>query len=382
MAIDVDLDVDVVVVGAGLMGSASAWQLALRGRAVLLLEQFDPGHRLGSSHGSARIVRRAYSDALYTKLSGRAFELWREAELASSAHLLRMLGALDFGGRRSVLDIDRWLTEFRVEHELLSADAAAERWPELRFRGDVLFHPQAGTVDSALAVETFTALAVALGAEVRYRSPVQSLVASDVGVRLNLVDGSAITAKTVVIAAGAWTGPLLGALVALPPLTVSQQQVFHFARLDPASAPWPSVIHEDAKRIYHLAGGRDGGPSDDRKVGEHGAGSPTTASERSGIVDPVVREGIVAYVKEWLPSLDPTPRGETTCLYTETPSEDFIIDRSGPIVVCSPCSGHGAKFAPLVGELVADVVTGDGASVPPRFRLPWHAVARTGKVSL
>jgi sarcosine oxidase len=90
---------------------------------------------------------------------------------------------------------------------------------------------------------------------------------------------------------------------------------------------------------------------------------------------------VIEYVKRWLPGLDPTPRSEATCLYTETPSEDFIIDRVGDIVVCSPCSGHGAKFAPLTGELVAGLVLGDG-TVPDRFRLAGHRSGRRAAVSL
>ena len=132
-----------------------------------------------------------------------------------------------------------------------------------------------------------------------------------------------------------------------------------------------------------LGGGRDGGPGDDRKVAEHDGGVPTTAAAPHA-VDPSSRQRVVDYVQRWLPGLDPAPRNEATCLYTETPSEDFVLDRVGDLVVCSPCSGHGAKFAPLIGELVADLVTGAGAAggVPDRFRLAWHARAHAASVSL
>ncbi len=95
-----------------------------------------------------------------------------------------------------------------------------------------------------------------------------------------------------------------------------------------------------------------------------------------------MRAEITDYVRRWLPGLVPEPRGETTCLYTATPTEDFLLDRAGDIVVCSPCSGHGAKFAPLIGQYVADLVLGDGASVPSRFRLAAHRATRPGAVSL
>jgi sarcosine oxidase len=100
-------------------------------------------------------------------------------------------------------------------------------------------------------------------------------------------------------------------------------------------------------------------------------------------VDAASRERVIEYVRRWLPGLDPAPRSEVTCLYTETPTEDFLIDRVGDVVVCSPCSGHGAKFAPLTGELVAGLVIGaDEEPVPDRFRLAAHLTGRAGSVSL
>lgn len=370
---------DVVVVGGGLMGAASAWALTRRGRSVLLVEQFESGHARGSSHGSSRIVRRAYGDALYTRLTGRAFELWRELESSSGRTLLRMLGGVDFGPGRSVDSVAEHLEAAGVLHEVLPAAEAETRWPGMRFAGGVVFHEQAGTLDSRAAVEAF--LSCAAGAEVRFSAGVRSIAPSGDGASVQFADGSAVRASCVVVAAGAWVQPLVGGLVALPRLTVEQQQVFHFPRRDASAPPWPSVIHQDVHETYHLAGGRDGGTGDDRKVGEHDSGTPTTANDRPGVVDPRSRVRVVDYVRRWLPGLEPTPRAEATCLYTVTPSQDFILDRVGPIVVCSPCSGHGAKFAPLVGEFVADLVAGS-VDVPSRFRLAAHASAATGSAAL
>jgi sarcosine oxidase len=131
-----------------------------------------------------------------------------------------------------------------------------------------------------------------------------------------------------------------------------------------------------------LAGGRDGGPGDDRKVGLHDWGPQTTAAGRDGRVEPRGRDAAVEYVERWLPGLDPTPRGEATCLYTSTPTEDFVLDRVGPVVICSACSGHGAKFAPLIGTLCTDLAFDADAQVPARFRFAGHAAGRTGAVSL
>jgi glycine/D-amino acid oxidase-like deaminating enzyme len=204
-----------------------------------------------------------------------------------------------------------------------------------------------------------------------------------VGSRIT-VDGDAVVvdtsrgtvrARTAVLAVGAWL-PDVGALVdgvplELPPLRVSQQQVFHFARRD-GVPEWPTSLHKGALSTYSLPGGRDGGPGGARKVAEHDApGYQTTARTRSGAVDPAARTRIVRYVEEWMPGLVPEPFAEATCLYTSTENEDFLLDRIGPVVLCSPCSGHGAKFAPLIGELTADLVTGTGTPVP-RFALAAH----------
>ena len=374
--------VDVAVVGGGLMGAAAAWAAARRGLSVALHEQFEPGHIQGSSHGSARIVRRGYGDALYTRLTGEAFELWREVEIAADVRLLRMVGGLDHGPNRTAR-VARLLAEAGIPHEIVAAADAEARWPGMRFTGPVVYHGQAGTMDADRAVAALLDLARRAGANIQHGSRVATVErVSDEYAAVRLADGRELEARCAVVAAGAWVEPVLGGLLSLPQLTVTQQQVFHFPRRDEAAAPWPSVIHQDAMEVYHLAGGRDGGSGDARKVAEHLNGAVTTADARDGVVDAGGRDRIVRYVSEWLPGLVPIPQGEATCLYTTSPSEDFLVDRVGQIVVCSPCSGHGAKFAPLIGEMVAGLVTGD-RPVPDRFRLGAHTSApAVTKVSL
>ena len=364
---------DVVVVGAGLMGSATAWAATRRGLSVVLLEQFEIGNTRGSSHGSARIVRRAYPDPVYARLTGRAFELWRELELDSGVSLLRLVGGLDHGSRRDVRQIDETLTDLGIPHELLDAAEAGRRWPGMVFATDVVHHPQAGTVDAAGAVLAAVDRAAAGGASVHPGTQVTGIHVQADGSAVVATDAGDVRAGTVVVAAGAWAERLLGdAGVGVPALEVTQQQIFHFPRRD-GVPEWPVAVHDDELGTYSLPGGRDGGPDGARKVAEHmsqAPGSrPTSATGRSGVVDPVARRRIVEYVTRWLPGLVPEPFAESTCLYTTTANEDFVLDRVGPVVVCSPCSGHGAKFTPLIGELVTDLVVG-GA----RFRLAAHGV--------
>jgi sarcosine oxidase len=373
---------DLVIVGAGLAGAAAARAAAKRGRNVIVLDAFGPAHRNGSSHGSARIFRRAYPDPLYVRLTGQAGERWRELEDEAGESLLTVTGGLDFGEARNPGQLHAVLAGEGVPAELMRAGAAAERWPQFDFGGvgEVMFHPEAGVLDPDRAIAAMLRLAAADGADVRLETPVTRLAAVPGGAVADTA-GGAFAAPAIVVAAGAWIAPLLGGLVELPPLTVTQQQVFHFAPAPgrPASpAPWPVFI-DDASGgyVYGLPGGRDGGAPGAIKVAEHNPGAITTADGRDFLADPAARDRVRAYVGRRLPALDPAPVNETTCLYTWTANEDFILDRpgDGPFVVASPCSGHGAKFAPLTGEIIAALAAGE-ATADPRFTLAAHLAAR------
>src|SRR5215471_14374432 len=136
---------DVVIIGAGLAGSAAARALASRGRSVVLVEAFEPGHRRGGSHGSARIFRRAYPDPLYVRLTGDAQALWRELADEAGEELVTVTGAVDYGPSRVQEKIYEILTAQGVPAELMPPGAAAERWPGMSFGPEpVMFHPDGG----------------------------------------------------------------------------------------------------------------------------------------------------------------------------------------------------------------------------------------------
>jgi sarcosine oxidase len=363
-----DLQVDVAVVGAGLTGSATAWELARRGVSVALLEQFEPGHAHGSSHGTERIVRRAYADPFYVRLTGRAFEAWAQAEQDTGAALLRTTGGLDTGAARDPAGLAKLLADEGVPCELLTDTDAEARWPGMRFDGPVLYHPQAAVLDADAAVAAWTRRTAERGGQVLSRTRALSVTRAGAGALVH-TDGPVVAASAVVVAAGPWLPELAGefGIPGLPPLAVTQQQVFHFRHRDPA-ASWPTVVHKAELLVYGLPSGADGGPAPAFKVAEHDHGTPTTATSRDRVVDPASRERIVRFVAERMPGLYPEPVAEATCLYTTTPDEDFVLDRVGPVVVASPCSGHGAKFAPLVGAMVADLALGR-STADPRFAL-------------
>jgi monomeric sarcosine oxidase len=385
---------DLIIVGAGLAGSAAAWAASARGLDVVVLEAFGPGHRNGSSHGSARIFRRAYPDPLYVRLTGAAGELWRQLEDQAGEKLLTLTGGLDFGVTRNPARLHEVLTSCGVPAELLEPEAAAERWPYFDFAGtdpggtdpggtaQVMFHADSGVLDPHNAMAAMLRLAAANGADIRFGTPVTRLEPAPSGDGAAAhTDSGTFTAPVIAVAAGAWIAPLLDGVVDLPPLTVTEQQVFHFAPMPgqgntgPADS-WPIFVHKDGTDdCYGLPGGRDGEVPGAMKIGEHAGFRTTTAADRDFVADPAARARITDFIGRRIPGLNAAPVNEVTCLYTWTANEDFVLDRSGPFVVASPCSGHGAKFAPLLGEIIADLAAGKPAP-DPRFTLAAHGVTR------
>lgn len=348
------------MVGGGIMGAASGWALVRRGRSVVMLEQFEPGHTRGSSHGGSRIFRLAYPEGFWIELARAAQDRWRELEAASGAELLVPTGSVDHGDPAGVGAVESALRAAGVPFEILAPAEAGRRWPGMRFDGAVLYQPDGGRLASGLALRTLTEQFEQLGGVARWNTPARALEPDDERIRV-VTDDESYDAAVAVVAAGAWAAPLLAPHVEVPRLVVTQESAFHFAPREPL--PWPSFIHHGASARYGLETSGEG-----VKVAEHHTGRTVTADTRDFEVDAGARERVATFVETWMPGLEPTPVSEVTCLYTNTATEDFVLDRVGPIVVVSPCSGHGFKFAPLIGRMVADLV--DGAAPLPRFALP------------
>ncbi len=378
------MDSRYAVVGAGLMGAATAWRLAQRGHEVTLLERARPATPDGSSHGSARIFRYVYPDPFYTALVVRARAAYDELEQVSGRELITTTGALDFGHARDTRGLARVLEEVGVEHELLAAAQARDRFGGIAVDTETLWHPGAGVIDAEATVAAMVSAFTALGGQVLCPWPVRHIEASPRGYRVHGDDGARVDAERVVVAAGAWFPGLLdrlplepGLRAALPDVRVSQENAYHFPYREPERA-WPTFIHrEPAIRTYSLPGGRDAGWRG-QKLAEFLGGRPLDGAEnRDGRIDPANRARMIAYVERYLPGLEPEPYAETTCLFTMTPTEDFLVDGHGGLTLVSACSGHGAKFAPLIGEIAADAATGSG-DVPARFRAGLATWGRTG----
>ena len=335
------------------MGAAAAWELARRGRDVVLLERFEQGHVRGSSHGGSRIFRLAYPDARWVRMGMEALTAWRDLEADVGVSLLDITGGVDHGAPFTIGRTAEALAAAGAAHEMLPPEAAADRWPHMRFEGSVLVQPDAGR---CRADDTLLNLQWACGhhgGEVRFDEPATDISADDDGVTVQ-TDFDEYMAPVAIIACGSWASSVVGAIDGLPPrlpaMTVTQEQTFHFLPRDDDSA-WPSFIHHRMPApIYGLET-----PGEGVKVAEHHTGAAVDPDERDFEIDPAGETRVVGYVEEWLPGLETYAVTAATCLYTTTPDEDFFIERRGSLVVAAGFSGHGFKFTPLIGKQLADL---------------------------
>jgi sarcosine oxidase len=349
---------------------------------VTVVERTQPAARDGSSHGSARIFRYAYPDPFYARLVVQARAGFDELERLTGRRLITPSGALDLGPARNARELARVLEAVGVEHELLSAADARARWPQIAVDSETLWHPGAGVIDAEGTVGALLEQAQRHGARVRTGWPVERVTSTSASHRLSTGDGRTIDAERIVVTAGGWLPTLLDRLplpagfrALLPALQVTQENAFHFPYREGVAGSWPTFIHRDpAIRIYGLPGGRDAGFRGQKIAEFLGGRRIASAADQDGVVDPANRARIVDHVRQYLPGLHPEPYAETTCLFTSTPDEDFLIDGVDGITLVSPCSGHGAKFAPLIGDIAADVATGAGRA-PERFRVRAPEVA-------
>lgn len=371
---------DVVVIGAGAMGSAAAWALAERGRDVVVCEQFELGHVRGGSHGATRIFRVGSEQAEKVELALQAHRLWRELEEESGEALLRVTGAVEHGLEPSTARamsslLDRW----NIDHEVFDPAEATRRWPTMRFADTVLYQPGGGAIDADRAGAALRRLAVSRGARILAGQAARRIqILDDARVRVELESGS-VEAQAAVVTAGPWTPRLLAGLVDLPTITVTQEQPRFFAPVD-ATRSWPSFVHwrrETGRWGRHESYGLFE-PGSGVKVGLHRSGSVVDPDERDFAVDPEVDEALVAYVRHWFPGLDADRSTAISCLYDNTETEEFVIDRLGPVTFATGFNGEGFKFVPAIGRLVRDLVI-DRVITPSRFSVAGHAGALTSR---
>lgn len=356
---------DVIVVGAGGMGSAAILELARRGQRVLGLDRYGPAHALGSSHGGSRVYRQCYlEDPAYVPLLLRAWDRWHalgEGCFVPTGGLY--VGSPDgdtFGGSL------RAAREWGLPHEVLGPAEVADRFPTFALRpGELaLYEQRAGFARPERTVATQLRLATAAGAELRFDEPALDWSASPSGVRVRTAAGT-YEAGVLVLSPGAWAPELAG--LDLP--MVVERQVMHWLAPSGDIGPWvdhPVFICGDGPdQIYGFPA--VDGPAGGVKVSFFRAGAPTTPATVDRTVRPAEVAELRQRAREVFPGLDGPALDARVCLYTTTPDEHFVIGRHpahDTVVVACGFSGHGFKFVPVVGEILADLAL-DGATRHP-----------------
>jgi sarcosine oxidase len=361
---------DHVVVGLGALGSATAYHLARRGRRVLGLERFELGHHRGASHDTSRILRHSYHTPEYVRLTQDAYDDWARLSADADRELVTVVGGLDLfppDPAIPMVDYTDALTEVGIPFELLDVAAIGERWPQFSLpEGTVGLYQERGAIVPAwLGTATMQELARAHGATLHDRAHVASISGSDV----RLVDGTTYTCGSVVVCADAWTAELLAPLAVDLPLTVTLEQATYFAPERPEDfepGRMPLWIWMDDPSFY-------GFPC-------YGEATVKAAQDCGGpAVDPDARgsdvdDGMLALLADHVGRILPgagRPVRSLRCQYTLTPDRDFVIDRvpGHPTVAVGLGAGHGFKFAPTFGRLLADLATGERDTVSPTFSL-------------
>jgi sarcosine oxidase len=357
---------DVIICGLGAMGSAALEQLARRGARVLGIERFAPGHDRGSSHGASRIIRLGYFEhPSYVPLLRRAYAAWRELEQASGLELLHITGILEMGLPDGTLVRGTLASAHAhsLPHELLAASDLMRRFPQFRLPADYVgvLQGDGGWIAVDPAFEAWISLAKRAGAEMRTGVTVRAVEQHGYAVRVR-IDSGAIEADCAIVAAGAWTRSLIPGLAGK--LRVTREVMGWFDAPERARGMldrMPVFMLESRHGMHYGIPPPRGNISAGIKVAKH--------HHRNQTVDPGDYDRAVSQEDEALiraaladhaPALNGALVAAKTCLYTLTPDGDFLIDRlpgSPQIMVASACSGHGFKFAPVIGEILADLAT-------------------------
>ncbi len=374
---------DVIVIGAGGMGSAAAYHLAKDGRRVLLLEQFQLGHTRGSSHGGSRITRYTNPDVDDARVMPATYELWRTLEAERAATLLKLTGGLFFAPADDPFMIasQHALNAFAYPYRLLSAAEQRAEFPQFRPPADwvALYQADSGILAASACVEALAKGAVAYGATFREATAVRAVTPQGAGVVVTTAAGETFAAQQAVIAAGPWASTFLRPLLAWPiPLQVTHQQVAYFQVDQPAAYAadrCPLYIFAAEPHCYGFPIWEKPGHI---KVALELHNS-TTDPDQPRPADTANIQALSAIIAEHFQGVDPTPRQVDTCLYTETPNRDFIVDRHPDypqILIAAGFSGRGFKFTIGIGRLLADLVATAPGCYASHFWMERYAINR------
>lgn len=359
---------DVAVIGLGGMGSAILAECARRGASAIGLEQFGRGHELGSSSGKSRMIRKAYfEDPAYVPLLLRSYDLWRELECASGQELLRITGLLMVGNESAeiILGARRAALEHQLPLESLTGREICARYPMLVLEEDEVgvFEPDGGVLDPERAVAVQLQTAHAAGAQMRFEIAMTGWEATKDGFLTRLADGTTLASRALVLSLGPWFKETLEKLGVAIRVQRNVQAWFAPATDRYAAGRFPPFLLDRKGLPAPLYGFPDFG--DGVKAAFHAHGALSDATHMAREVDAAQDiEPITRAMEQWMPGAAATLRAAKPCPYTLTPDGHFVVDRHPDhpgLILCGGFSGHGFKFAPVIGEIGADLALGQGS---------------------
>lgn len=371
-----EYNVDYLVLGLGAMGSATLYHLARRGLAPVGLEQFTIGHALGSSGGQSRVFRTCYHDPLYATLAAAALPFWQELEQRSGQPLLTLCGNLIFAqpGNTLITQSMQAMDAAQSPYEVLTRAAVKTRYPMLHLPDDAIicYTPQTGFLNASRAVQTHVTQAQRLGATVHAGVMVHGIDLSGERPVVETAVGR-FSCVRLVVTPGPWASQLfqdLGLPTLAQRLRVTRQQKFYFRPAHPERfRPEYLPVYCDYDTDYYGFPFQEPG----LKVADDNLGMVTDPTTVDRTLDLATRDRLLAWLNRIMPNADFTYVEGSTCMYTLTPDRDFLL---GPhphhanTLIGAGFSGHGFKFAALVGNLLAELTIGQSPSYPvDRFRL-------------
>ena len=354
-----------LVIGGGVTGLSAAWALTRRGREVAVLDQAPIGHRRGGSHGSCRIFRLGYDDPGYVTLAGQARALWGELEYACGERLLLPTPQLTFGPQMP--QVHAAMRAAGADCEVLTAERAASMFPGVCVAGEVLLEP----ASAVIAADRSLAGLARLAGEIHTGVRVTALADDGRRVRVSTSAGD-VEAGRVIVCAGPWTAGLLATAGITVPASATLEQVAYLVPADNAAQafPMPIFVRFGGEIPYGLPV-----PGTQRyKIGIHHGGPAVEPDHQDHAADPALVRRIGQVAREFLPGFNPNPIALERCVYDNSPDTNFIVDRTGNVVIGAGTSGHGFKFGPLLGEWLASLAA-DSAGDDRNWRCALTAVA-------
>jgi monomeric sarcosine oxidase len=354
-----------IVIGAGALGSATAYALARAGAdRVLVIEQYELGHGRGASEDHSRIIRHSYHSPSYTALTQAAYDDWHALEDETGLTLVIKTGGLDLAeaGTPAEGELDSYqasLEPFDIPHERLSAAEIQKRWPQWRIGADVvgLYQADGGILDVRRAAAAHRSLARGLGVDFLTRTPVRSM-ASDEGSVTVTTDVGVFSAERAVLCTGSWLPPLLAGLGVDWRITLSQEQVTYFATSnlrDFAPDRFPMWIWHAESVFYGFPVYGEVAV----KVAQDMSGRFVTQETRTHEPDPAQTAVVAEFLRSRLPGALGPELLSKTCVYDMPPDREFVLDLvpGHPRICAVVGAGHAAKFAGLIGRILADLAT-------------------------